>query len=105
VQYTVNAVTGGKDAQGAVLVHIQPRDPSAPSEEDAASETLDAVTQSKRNKRMPVYTGHGTSTDIIVASALSYVSALNKLIALGAEKNPLKVSVSADSPDRILDGK
>jgi hypothetical protein len=148
VQYNVNAVTSGKDALGGVLVHIQPRDPSTPETEEPSD--LSPVT---KDKRIPVYTGHGTSTgtrarrlapreverapwkrawtdrlnvrdaltlpsrspppargavrraDIIVASAISYVSALNKLIALGPEANALKVSVSAGSNDRILDGK
>ncbi|KAJ1627771.1 2-isopropylmalate synthase LeuA, allosteric domain-containing protein [Pavlovales sp. CCMP2436] len=102
VQYSVNAVTGGKDALGGVLVHIQPRDPENLTDE--ISEVAE-VTRAAKNKRLPVYTGHGTSADIIVASALSYTSALNKLIALGDKVNPLKVSVSSDSTDRILDGK
>ncbi|KAG8457034.1 hypothetical protein KFE25_004515 [Diacronema lutheri] len=102
VQYNVNAVTGGKDALGGVLVHIQPRDPADAAED---GESHDGVTRSDKAKGVPTYTGHGTSTDIIVASALSYVSALNKLIALGSVANPIKVSVALNSPDRILDGK
>eukprot|EP00306_Pavlova_sp_CCMP459_P009347 CAMPEP_0185186426 /NCGR_PEP_ID=MMETSP1140-20130426/4037_1 /TAXON_ID=298111 /ORGANISM="Pavlova sp., Strain CCMP459" /LENGTH=588 /DNA_ID=CAMNT_0027752721 /DNA_START=48 /DNA_END=1814 /DNA_ORIENTATION=- len=98
VQYNVSAVSGGKDALGGVLVHIQPKEGDIEDEGDA-------VARSEATKGVPVYTGHGTSTDIIVASAISYVSALNKLIALGPEGNPLKVDVSTGSGDRILDGK
>jgi 2-isopropylmalate synthase len=53
VRYHVNAITGGRDAQGEVLVTL--------AEED---------------RRM---IGHGAHTDIIVASAKAYVHALNKL--------------------------
>jgi len=51
--YFLNAVTGGKDALGEVTVQVQD------------------------NGR--VYSGRGTSTDIIEASARAYVQALNKL--------------------------
>eukprot|EP00303_Exanthemachrysis_gayraliae_P000634 CAMPEP_0206009544 /NCGR_PEP_ID=MMETSP1464-20131121/9844_1 /ASSEMBLY_ACC=CAM_ASM_001124 /TAXON_ID=119497 /ORGANISM="Exanthemachrysis gayraliae, Strain RCC1523" /LENGTH=619 /DNA_ID=CAMNT_0053383141 /DNA_START=13 /DNA_END=1873 /DNA_ORIENTATION=- len=100
VQYNVSAVTGGKDALGGVLVHIQPKPPGSSYEDVDAVESPEAASKSK-----PIYTGHGTSNDIIVASALSYVSALNKLIALGDRVNDHKVDLSAGSTDRILDGK
>jgi len=53
LQYAVQAITGGTDAQGEVSVRV---------EEDG--ETV---------------TGHGADTDIIVASARAYLNALNRL--------------------------
>lgn len=58
--YIVKAITGGTDAQGEVSVRVEEHD-----------ETV---------------TGHGSNTDIIVASAQAYLNALNKL-ALLKEKN------------------
>ena len=55
--YRIRAVTGGKDAQGEVRVEIGPRYEEAP---DRAA-------------------GRGLSTDILEASALAYVAALNRL--------------------------
>ncbi|MBZ4688624.1 MAG: 2-isopropylmalate synthase [Clostridia bacterium] len=52
-QYSLNAVTGGKDAIGEVIVKIEYND--------------------------KIYTGRGISTDVIEASAKAYVSAINKL--------------------------
>jgi 2-isopropylmalate synthase len=53
VRYTVNAITGGADAQGEVSCII----------EDGGIRV----------------SGQGAHTDIIMASALAYVNALNKL--------------------------
>ncbi|GAW92566.1 2-isopropylmalate synthase [Calderihabitans maritimus] len=52
--YSLNAVTGGKDAMGEVTVKLQHED--------------------------KVYTGRGISTDIIEASAKAYINALNKIV-------------------------
>lgn len=56
VLYAINAITGGKDAQGDVTVKI------------------------KRDDFDKVYTGRGVSTDILEASAKAYVNAVNKLV-------------------------
>jgi 2-isopropylmalate synthase len=58
--YIVKAITGGTDAQGEVSVRVE--------------EHGDTVT------------GHGSDTDIIIASAQAYLNALNKLADL-AERN------------------
>ncbi|MDN5332252.1 MAG: 2-isopropylmalate synthase [Tepidanaerobacteraceae bacterium] len=52
VDYSIKAVSGGKDAMGEVVVKVE------------------------RDGR--IFTGRGLSTDIIEASALAYVNALNK---------------------------
>jgi 2-isopropylmalate synthase len=59
-QFTINAITGGTDAQGEVLVRIR----------DAGGTAV----------------GRGFDPDIIVASAIAYVSALNSLAKKEEEK-------------------
>jgi len=54
-KYEVKAITGGTDAQGEVVCSLK---------EDSAS-----------------VSGHGSDTDIIIASAKAYINALNKLAA------------------------
>lgn len=54
--YIVKAITGGTDAQGEVSVRVEEN-----------GETV---------------TGHGSNTDIIIASAQAYLNALNKLASL-----------------------
>ena len=54
--YIVKAITGGTDAQGEVSVRVEEN-----------GETV---------------TGHGSDTDIIVASAKAYLNALNKLLCV-----------------------
>ncbi|KAF0133859.1 MAG: 2-isopropylmalate synthase [Candidatus Saganbacteria bacterium] len=56
VDYTIQAITGGTDAQGEVTVRI--------------------------GKNDRVFVGHGTDTDIIIASAKAYLSAINRLFIL-----------------------
>lgn len=57
VDYSIKSVSGGKDAMGEVIVKI---------EKDART-----------------YTGRGLSTDVIEASALAYINALNKTFING----------------------
>jgi len=54
MHYSLNAVTGGKDAIGEVTAKIEFND--------------------------KVYTGRGISTDVLEASALAYLNAINKVI-------------------------
>jgi len=61
VDYTIQAITGGTDAQGEVTVRI------------------------KDNDR--IFVGHGASTDIIIASAKAYLSAINRLLFTRAEES------------------
>jgi 2-isopropylmalate synthase len=60
LMYVVKAITGGTDAQGEVSVRVQ---------EDGRT-----------------VTGHGADTDIIIASARAYLSALNKLAYLATKQ-------------------
>jgi 2-isopropylmalate synthase len=58
VEFSIKAVTGGIDAVGEVTIRIE--------------------ADSSGKKR--IFSGHGASTDIIVASAKAYMNALNKLL-------------------------
>jgi 2-isopropylmalate synthase len=74
LEFNVHAITEGIDALGEVTVRIQPKDEEI--------KTMDA------QKEIPyprVFGGHGADTDIIVASAKAYLTALNKLIIAQTE--------------------
>jgi 2-isopropylmalate synthase len=77
-EFTVQSVTEGIDAQGQVTIRIE-------AEADGDSPL---ATNLQTGERRVVFTGHGTSTDIIVASGRAYMTALNKLLAL---RNGIKV--------------
>ncbi len=75
LEFSVNAVTEGIDAQGEVAVRIQGED--AP----------DALNAQRETSRPRTYGGYGADTDIIVASVKAYLSALNKLLAEGGYRS------------------
>lgn len=69
-EFSINAVTEGLDAVAEATIRIQPN--------DEANYTVNPQTN------QPIYrtfSGHGASTDIVVASARAYLSALNKMLA------------------------
>jgi len=55
MDYIIQAITGGTDAQGEVTVRVE--------------------------EKGKIYVGHGADTDIIVASAKAYIAAINRLVA------------------------
>jgi len=69
IEFSIQAVTEGIDAVGEVTIRIQTDKP------------LNGV-------QTRVFSGHGASTDIIVAAARAYMSALNKLLAARREARP-----------------
>ncbi len=69
-EYFVRAVTEGIDAIGEVSVRVQAENGSIPQRTSPQSGQAHART----------FGGHGAETDIIVASAKAYLSALNKLL-------------------------
>jgi 2-isopropylmalate synthase len=72
LEFSVHAVTEGIDALGEVTVRIQGKD---------GASSLDAQKETPLHR---TFGGHGADTDIIVASAKAYLSAVNKLlVALG----------------------
>jgi 2-isopropylmalate synthase len=68
IEFSIQAVTEGIDAVGGVTIRIQADDP---------------VTENGVERR--VFSGRGSDTDIVVASAKAYMYALNRLIAARSE--------------------
>ncbi|NLE75973.1 MAG: 2-isopropylmalate synthase [Chloroflexi bacterium] len=66
IEFSIKAVTEGIDAVGEVTIRIQTDEPI-------------------NGARTRVFSGHGASTDILVAAARAYMSALNKLLAARKE--------------------
>ncbi len=69
-EFLVQAVTEGIDALGEVTIHIQP--------EFSQEVSTNPQTGAQVGR---TFSGHGASTDIIVASARAYMSALNKMLS------------------------
>ena len=73
IEFSVKSVTEGIDAVGEVTVRIE-------AELNNGESGLPMNPQTGSHTR--TFSGHGASTDIIVASGRAYMSALNKLLAL-----------------------
>jgi 2-isopropylmalate synthase len=80
IEFSINAVTEGIDAVGSVTIRIQA--------EANGDDRLPINPQT--GKRSYLFSGHGASTDIIVASGRAYMSALNKLIAVRGHTPPAR---------------
>jgi 2-isopropylmalate synthase len=74
-EFSIKAVTEGIDAVGEVTIRIQPHNGSG-------QYTINLQTG---RSFLRTFSGHGASTDIIVASARAYLSALNKMLAAKEE--------------------
>ena len=73
VEFVIHAITEGIDAQGEVTVRI------------ANSDQPSRVNPQNENEPLRTFGGYGADTDIVVASAKAYLSAINKmLVANGA---------------------
>jgi 2-isopropylmalate synthase len=77
MEFTINAVTEGLDAQAEATIRIQPE--NGEREYGLNPQTNQAFVRS--------FSGHGASTDIVVASARAYLSALNKMLAAREEES------------------
>jgi 2-isopropylmalate synthase len=85
-EFSVNAVTEGIDAVGEVTIRIQPDSGDDP----------EAFNPQTGRRLVRTFSGHGASTDIIVASARAYLSALNKMLAAREEQeNIMKQEVAS----------
>ena len=72
IEFSVQAVTEGIDAIGEVTIRIE-----------AETDGEDAFPLNPQTERRThIFSGHGASTDIVVASARAYMSALNKLVSV-----------------------
>jgi 2-isopropylmalate synthase len=87
LEFAVHAVTEGIDALGEVTVRIQGCN---------GEHTIDAQHEVEMAR---TFGGHGADTDIIVASAKAYLSALNKYLiakgALGEPEQPAALGIEA----------
>jgi len=79
-EFVVHAVTQGIDALGEVTVRIQGDQPSL---------MLDAQSEVDQPR---TYGGYGADTDIVVASAKAYLSAVNKMLVATGEYGPVEVA-------------
>jgi 2-isopropylmalate synthase len=79
LEYSVNAITEGIDAIGEVTVRLQAENGDLPKKQNPQA----------MMPRVRTFGGHGVDTDVIVASAKAYLSALNKLlVASGRYEKP-----------------
>ena len=85
LEFSVQAVTEGIDAQGEVTVRIQAQD-----SEPAAD--------GRGGGRARTYGGYGADTDIIVASVKAYLAALNKLVADQMQGSAARTPAPSASP-------
>jgi 2-isopropylmalate synthase len=69
-EFSIRAITEGIDAIGEVTVRLESKDEALAPRESAQN----------GRKKTRSFGGHGADTDIIVASAKAYLSALNKLL-------------------------
>lgn len=76
IEFAINAVTEGLDAVAEATIRIEPENGDAYR---VNPQTNQAIVRS--------FSGHGASTDIVVASARAYLSALNKMMAAEGEES------------------
>ncbi|MEM6963081.1 MAG: 2-isopropylmalate synthase, partial [Myxococcota bacterium] len=68
LEFSVNSVTEGIDALGEVSVRVE------------GDQTSDPINPQHGARDTRVYHGHGADTDIVVASAKAYISAITRLL-------------------------
>jgi 2-isopropylmalate synthase len=78
-EFSIKAVTEGIDAVGEVTIRIEPTDGNG------AQGQHQRQLHPQAEPRQRTYSGHGADTDIIVASAKAYMSALNKMLSARKE--------------------
>lgn len=88
MEFSINAVTEGLDAQAEATIRIQP---------DRGDHKYGLNPQTSQHYAR-TFSGHGASTDIVVASARAYLSALNKMLAASSETSSVveQVAVAGD---------
>jgi 2-isopropylmalate synthase len=78
VEFVIHAITEGVDAQGEVTVRI-------------AAENLPPVKDAQKESERPsTFGGYGADTDIVVASAKAYLSAINKMLVATGKYGPVE---------------
>ncbi len=75
-EFNINAVTEGLDAVAEATIRIQPYN----------GKSQYGLNPQTSQRMLRTFSGHGASTDIVVASARAYLSALNKMLAAREEE-------------------
>jgi 2-isopropylmalate synthase len=83
-EFSINAVTEGLDAQAEATIRIQPDN----------GDGKYALNPQTNQHYARTFSGHGASTDIVVASARAYLSALNKMLAASTETSSVLEQVA-----------
>src|SRR5690606_1079726 len=81
VEFLVQAITEGMDANGDVTIRIE-----VPARSVGYKETA----QGRQRRRL--FSGRGVDTDIVVASAKAYMQALNKALASGDDVSAVNIA-------------
>ena len=87
-EFSIKAVTEGIDAVGEVTIRLEPTSSNGQSSGEYALHP-------QSGQRPRTYSGHGADTDIIVASAKAYISALNKMLTAHIESQQAAVRPAA----------
>lgn len=98
-EFSIKAITEGIDAVGDVTIRIQE------PEQGNGNGNGHHAEPAPQEARTRTYTGHGVHTDIIVAAAMAYMGALNKLIAARQERLRRKAEqyTETNAPHGTLD--
>jgi 2-isopropylmalate synthase len=89
LEFHINAITEGIDAMGEVTVRLQADNGSIPHRTSPQNGHIRART----------FGGYGADTDIIVAAAKAYISALNKLLVATGRFRSVEVPATVASAD------
>ena len=87
LEFNVHAVTEGIDAIGEVTVRLSTEN----------NGHLSRTSPQNERKQARTFGGYGADTDIIVAAAKAYLSALNKLLIASGRPQPIQASISVQS--------
>lgn len=89
LEFHINAITEGIDAMGEVTVRLQADNGSIPHR----------TSPQNGHVRVRTFGGYGADTDIIVASAKAYLSALNKLLVATGRFRGVEAPATVASAD------
>jgi 2-isopropylmalate synthase len=87
-EFSITAVTEGIDAVGEVTIRVEPTAPLTGMSHGNGMQGAGDYALTQVGMRQRTYSGHGAETDIIVASAKAYMSALNKMLTAKIESQP-----------------
>jgi 2-isopropylmalate synthase len=87
-EFSISAVTEGLDAVAESTIRIQPHN----------GEREYGLNPQTNLRVARTFSGHGASTDIVVASARAYLSALNKMLAAREEQASVVETTSLPAP-------